>query len=67
MKVQLINLGRNKVNEIVYPADMKVLQRIINKHVLTTCWDMIPSKNEDNEYHIIRSMDIIGTIKILNK
>lgn len=23
MKVQLINLGRNKVNEIVYPADMK--------------------------------------------
>lgn len=38
MKVQLINLGRNKVNEIVYPADMKVLQRIINKHVLTTCW-----------------------------
>lgn len=65
MKVQLINLGRNKVNEIVYPADMKVLQRIINKHVLTTCWDMIPSKNEDNEYHIIRSMDIIGTIKIL--
>ena len=25
MKVQLINLGRNKVNEIVYPADMKVL------------------------------------------
>ncbi len=67
MKVQLINLGRNKVNEIVYPADMKVLQRIINKHVLTTCWDMIPSKNEDNEYHIIRSMDVIGTIKILNK
>ena len=67
MKVQLINLGRNKVNEIVYPADMKVLQRIINQHVLTTCWDMIPSKNEDNEYHIIRSMDVIGTIKILNK
>ena len=67
MKVQLINLGRNKVNEIVYPADMKVLQRIINKHVLTSCWDMIPSKNEDNEYHIIRSMDVIGTIKILNK
>ena len=67
MKVQLINLGRNKVNEIVYPADMKVLQRIINKHVLTTCWDMIPSKNEDNEYHIIRSMDVIGTIKILTK
>lgn len=67
MKVQLINLGRNKVNEIVYPADMNALQRIINKHVLTTCWDMIPSKNEDNEYHIIRSMDVIGTIKIINK
>lgn len=36
MKVQLINLGRNKVNEIVYPADMKALQREINRHVLTT-------------------------------
>lgn len=48
MKVQLINLGRNKVNEIVYPADMKVLQRIINKHVLTTCWELSPSGKEDS-------------------
>ncbi len=67
MKVQLINLGRNNINKIVYPADKQALQREINRHVLTTCWDMIPSKNEDNEYHIIRSMDVIGTIKILNK
>ena len=52
MKVQLINLGRNKVNEIVYPADMKVLQRIINKHVLTTCWTLEKSPKEENEYYV---------------
>ena len=67
MKVQLINLGRNKVNEIVYPADMKVLQRIINKHVLTTCWTLEKSPKEENEYYVLRGMDVIGTIKILIK
>lgn len=67
MKVQLINLGRNKVNEIVYPADMKVLQRIINKHVLTTCWTLEQSPKEENEYYVVRGMDVIGTIKILKQ
>ena len=67
MKVQLINLGRNKVNEIVYPAGMKVLQRIINKHVLTTCWELSPSSKEDNEHLVLRGMDVIGKIKILKQ
>lgn len=67
MKVQLINLGRNKVNEIVYPADMAALRRIINRHVLHDSWKLIPSCKEDNEYRVIHGMDVIGTIKILKQ
>lgn len=67
MKVQLINLGRNKVNEIVYPADMKALQREINRHVLTTCWTLEQSPKEENEYYVVRGMDVIGKIKILKQ
>ena len=67
MKKQKKNHNHNKVNEIVYPADMKVLQRIINKHVLTTCWELSPSGKEDNEHLVLRGMDVIGKIKILKQ
>ena len=67
MKVQLINLGRNKVNEIVYPADMKALQREINRHVLTTCWTLEQSPKEENEYYVVRGLEVIATIKILKQ
>lgn len=67
MKVQLINLGRNNVNEIVYPADKQVLQREINKHVLSTSWTLEESPKGENEYYVVRGMDVIGTIKILKQ
>ncbi len=67
MKVQLINLGRNKVNEIVYPADKQALQREINKHVLSTSWTLEESPKGENEYYVVRGMDVIGTIKILKQ
>lgn len=67
MKVQLINLGRNNVNEIVYPADKQALQREINKHVLSTIWTLEESPKGENEYYVVRGMDVIGTIKILKQ
>lgn len=67
MEVQLINLGRNNVNEIVYPADMVALRRIINRHVLHDSWEMIPSCKVEKEYRVIHGMDVIGTIKILKQ
>ena len=66
MKVQLINLGRNNINKIVYPADDKALQREINRHVLSTNWTLEESPKE-NEHYVLRGMDVIGTIKFLKQ
>lgn len=65
MKVQLINLGRNNVNEIVHVRDQAALERLISRNVFYDDWEFEQSPREENEYYVIHGMDVIGTIKTL--
>ena len=67
MKVQLVNLGRNNVTKEVYVKDLEALKREINRHVFYKDWTIEKSHKEENEYYVIHGMDVIGTVKILER
>ena len=67
MKAQLINLGRNNINKIVFLKDNKALSREIERCVMSPGWTIVEDPKDDNSYHVLRGMDIIGRVKILER
>lgn len=67
MEVQLINLGRNNINKTVYPRDLEQLRREISRVVMHDDWSIEESPLGDDDYYVVKSMNVIGTIKIVNK
>lgn len=65
MKVQLINLGRNNINKIVFLKDNKALNREIDRCVMIPGWTLVKDPRDYNSYHVLHRMDIIGKVKIL--
>jgi len=64
MKVQIIDLGRNKVNMTAEFKDQKALFKEIGKHILSKGWDIEESEIPDN-YHVYAGFRNVGTIKVL--
>ena len=66
IKVQFINLGRNKINETVIVENTKKLHKEIGEHILSKGWGM-ELTNVPNEYIITSGWANVGTVLILEE
>lgn len=51
----------------MFLKDNKALNREIERCVMSPGWTIIKDPRDDNSYHVLRGMDIIGKVKILER
>ena len=51
----------------MFLKDNKALNREIERCVMSPGWTIIKDPRDDNSYHVLRRMDIIGKVKILER
>jgi hypothetical protein len=68
MKLKLINIGRNKINESfnIKNSGKTEISKILSKYILSNDFYFIEDENEKNLYSVIAGFREIGQIKIEN-
>ena len=65
MEIEVLNLGRNKINEqITLPnCGVEVLRRYVTRHLLDEPFELI-RVDEELTFHVVQGLQICGTLKV---
>lgn len=64
IKVQLIDVGKNKVNEVVEVKNEQQLNKVIGQHLISKHWDL-EETGEVNVWKVMTGWRMAGKVKIL--
>jgi len=65
MKLELINVGRNKVNEIIIIKNAGQIYKAVSKYLLSKNFYFIEVEENSNVYDIVAGFRTVGQIKLI--
>jgi hypothetical protein len=65
MKIQLINVGRAKVNKIVEVKDMKAAGREVASHFMSSGVEMVADEKDNFLFHVSAGFHSCGQMRVL--